>query len=66
MIALFKNESHLDQVVVKLPVFPEGTFHVRSAITGQVLGARTGEQFRQGIEFHLPPEHQVEVLEIRK
>ncbi|MGA2986245.1 MAG: alpha-galactosidase [Terriglobia bacterium] len=66
MIALFKNESHLEQVVVKLPVFPEGTFHVRSAMTGQVLGAHTGEQFRQGIEVHLPPEHQVEVLEIRK
>ncbi len=66
MIALFKNESHLDHVAVRLPVFPDGTFHVRSAMTGKPQGTRTGEQFRQGIEIHLPPEHQVEILEIRK
>ncbi|MGO8790776.1 MAG: alpha-galactosidase [Terriglobia bacterium] len=66
MIALFKNDSHLDRVVVKLPVFPDGTFRVRSAVTGQVVGTRTGGNFRQGIEVHLPPEHQVEILEIRK
>ena len=34
MIALFKNESGLDQVEVKLPTFPDGTFRVRSAMTG--------------------------------
>ena len=66
MIALFKNDSHLDQVDVALPVFPDGTFHLRSAMTGQVLGTHTGEQFRKGIQIHLPPEHNVEVLEIRK
>ena len=26
MIALFKNESHLEEVEIKLPVFPDGTF----------------------------------------
>lgn len=66
MIALFKNESHLAQVVVRLPTFPDGTFHVRSAMTGQILGTHTSEQFRQGIQIHLPPEHEVEVLEIRR
>jgi hypothetical protein len=66
MIALFKNESHLEEVDVVLPVFPDGTFHLRSAMTGQALGARTGEQVRQGIQIHLPPEHRVEILEIRK
>jgi alpha-galactosidase len=66
MIALFKNESHLDTVEVTLPVFPDGNFHIRSAMTGQALGTRTGEQFRQGMQIHLPPEHQVEILEIRK
>jgi hypothetical protein len=35
-------------------------------MTGQALGARTGEQFRQGFKAHLPPEHNVEILEIRK
>jgi alpha-galactosidase len=66
MIALFMNESHLDEVDVELPAFPDGTFHLRSAMTGQALGTRTGEQFRQGIQIHLPPEHKVEVLEIRR
>jgi alpha-galactosidase len=65
MIGLFKNESHLEEVEVALPVFPDGTFHLRSAMTGQALGTRTGEQFRHGIKIHLPPEHRVEILEIR-
>jgi alpha-galactosidase len=66
MIALFKNESRLDHVEIKLPVFPGGTFNLRSAMTGQPIGSHTGEQFRQGIEIRLPPEHRVELLEIRK
>jgi alpha-galactosidase len=65
MIALFRNESHLDQVEVILPVFPDGSFHLRSAMTGRVLGTHTGEQLRRGIQIHLPPDHKVEVLEIR-
>jgi alpha-galactosidase len=66
MIGLFKNESHIDRVVVKLPVFPDGTFHVRSAMTGREIGVVTGESFRQGIEIQLTGEQRVEVLEIRK
>ena len=66
IIALFKNESHLEEVDLVLPVFPDGTFHLRSAMTGKALGTRIGEQFRHGIEIHLPPEHRVEILEIRK
>jgi alpha-galactosidase len=66
MIVLFKNESQLDEVGVELPVFPDGTFHLRSVITGQTLGGRTGEQFRRGIRLHLPPGHKVEIVEIRK
>ena len=66
MIALFKNESHLDEAAIELPAFPDGTFHLRSVMTGQLLGTRTGEQFRHGIQIHLPPEHKVEVLEIRR
>ncbi len=66
VIALFKNETHLDQVTVELPVFPDGSFHVRSALTGRDLGIHTGEQFRQGIRIQLPPEFKVEIIEIRK
>jgi hypothetical protein len=65
-IALFKNESQLNQVAVELPVFPNGSFHLRSVMTGQALGAHSGDQFRHGIQIHLPPEHKVEIVEIRK
>jgi alpha-galactosidase len=64
MIALFKNESPFDKVNVALPVFPDGTFHLRSAMTGQVQGAYTAQQLRHGIQVHFPPNHKVEILEI--
>jgi alpha-galactosidase len=66
MVVLFKNESKLDNVEVKLPAYPDGDFQVRSAMTGQALGTRTGRQFRQGIQIALPADHQVEIMEIRK
>ena len=51
MLVLFKNESRFDDVAVELPAFPEGAFQLRSVITGQALGTRTGEQFRHGIQI---------------
>jgi len=66
MIAIFKNDSGAAQVTVKLPAFPDGSFHVRSALTGQALGDFTGEQFRRGIEVPLPAKYLVEILEIQK
>lgn len=66
MIGLFKNDSHIDRIMVKLPVFPDGTFHVRSAMNGREIGAVTGESFRNGVEIQIPGERRVEVLEIRK
>jgi alpha-galactosidase len=66
LVVLFRNESPLDHVTVKLPVFPDGAFKVRSAMTGRELGPRTGEQFRQGIQVAFPTGRKVEILEIRK
>jgi alpha-galactosidase len=66
MMALFKNEAHLDQVKAKLATFPDGTFRVRSVMTGKTLGKFTGEQFRQGIQLRFPADNKVELLEIRK
>ena len=67
MIALFKNESHLDHVTVKLPVFPDGTFHVRSAMTGHVTWARppVSSSARES-RFNFRSTLTVEILEIRK
>jgi alpha-galactosidase len=66
MIGLFRNESHVDSALVKLPVFPEGSFHVRSAMTGREIGTFSGDSFRRGIEIQFPGEERVELLEIRK
>ena len=66
MIVLFRNDSGVERVTVKIPAFPHGSFHIRSAMTGQGLGEFTGEQFRRGSEVPLPPKHQVEILEIEK
>jgi alpha-galactosidase len=65
MIALFKNESNLDQVELKLPTFPDGTYRVRSVMTGKSVGNFTGEQFRNGIQVQLPVDKRVELLEVR-
>ena len=51
MIALFKNESHLNEVDVVLPVFPDGRFHLRSAMTGRVLGTLPGNSSATGSRF---------------
>lgn len=45
---------------------PEGACQLRSIITGQLLGARTGEQLHHGLQIQLPAKHRVEILEIRK
>jgi alpha-galactosidase len=66
LIALFKNESHLSDVLVKLPTFPEGTFQVRSLMSQQALGARRSEELRQGVRVELPHDQKVEILEVRR
>jgi len=66
LIALFKNESRPDQAEIKLPVFPDGTYRVRSVMTGKSIGNFTGEQLRNGIQVQLPAEFRVELLEVRK
>jgi alpha-galactosidase len=66
LIVLFKNDSGVRGVEVKLPAFPDGKFMVRSEMSGKTLGTYSGSQFQAGIEFPLPSEYQVEILEIRK
>jgi alpha-galactosidase len=66
LVVLFRNESGVQAVTVKLPAYPDGNFHVRSAMNGEDLGEFKGEQFRRGIEVPLPPKYKVEILEINK
>ena len=66
ILIIFRNESNDDTLRVELPAFPDGSFSVRSQITGESRGTITGEQMRRGLEFRVPANHKVEVLEIRK
>jgi alpha-galactosidase len=66
LIALFRNESGAEQVEVRLPAFPEGSFRVRSVMTGESLGEFSGEQIRQGIPVRFPARLKVQIVEIRK
>ena len=66
MIVLFKNESQLNEVTVALPAFPDGTFHLRSVMTGREQDRYAGQHLRQGIKLHLPSDQKVEILEIRR
>ncbi len=66
LIVLFKNDSPVEKVEVKLPVFPDGSFHVRSAMTGKAVGTFRGEQFRSGVTALFPATHKVEILEVHR
>jgi alpha-galactosidase len=66
MVGLFKNESSIEHVMVKLPLFPDGKFRMRSALTGRETGAFSGMSLREGFEIQIPPEQRVELLDIRK
>ena len=66
LIALFKNDTSVESVTVKLPAFPDGSFHVRSAMTAEDLGTYSGEQFRSGVRIRLLAKDRVELLEVRR
>ena len=66
LIVIFKNQSNTTKVEANLPLYPDGEFVIRSAMTGWALGKSTGKQFRKGIQIQLPAEHKVEILEIRR
>ena len=67
MVALFRNDSGVERVTLKLPDLPGWIFscsvgHDRQEVSASI----TGEQFRRGIEIPLSPKYKVEILEIEK
>lgn len=66
LIAIFRNESGLQKVNVQIPVYPDGTFVLRSVMTGQSTGKFTGAQIREGIDLRLSDKYKAEIFEVRK
>ena len=65
LIALFKNDSGLKIVQLKLPAHPDGEFRFKSVITDRPAGSYSGSDLRGGINVALPENSKVEILEIR-
>ncbi len=64
VIALFRNHSGLTNVVVQLPLLPEGRFKVRSAMTNTELGVFTKAQLGEGVKVKFTEAETVEILEV--
>jgi alpha-galactosidase len=65
LIVLFKNDSGLKSIQLKLPAHPDGEFHFRSVIANRPVLTYSGSDLRRGIMVALPENHKVEILEIR-
>jgi hypothetical protein len=65
VIAIFKNETSVKDVVVKIPSFPAGRFKVRSLMTDDLLGTITGNQFQRGTSLPMPSGYKVQLWEVR-
>ncbi len=65
LIVIFKNESKAREASVRIPTYPAGMFKVRSVMTGNSIGSFSGEQLQRGVVIPIPPQHKVQILEVR-
>jgi alpha-galactosidase len=66
MIVVFKNETNALDVSVKIPNDAVGRFKLQSVMTGDSIGVFSGRQIRNGVVLPIPPEHKVQIIEVRK
>jgi alpha-galactosidase len=66
MMVVFKNESEARAVSVKIPNYPGGKFKLHSVMTGDSIGTFSSTQIRNGVALPIPPEHKVQIIEVRK
>ncbi len=65
IVTVFRNESGLPSVSVKLPLMPEGTFRLKSAITNRDLGVFSTNDWKQGVTLNFQTGQLVEIVEVR-
>jgi alpha-galactosidase len=66
VLAVFKNQTKLESVQVKLPAFPTGRYSLRSVITNAKPTIVTDAQLHRGVDIPLAKSDTVEVLEVRR
>ncbi len=64
LIALFRNKSHVDHAVVRLPMLPAGRYRIRSILSGRVLGVFHRSQWVSGVPIRFANAEPVEILEV--
>lgn len=64
LIILFRNESPVKAIEIKLPAFPDGNYHLRTVSGTHNTRACTGQQLRAGIEIPMPSGHRIGIFEI--
>jgi alpha-galactosidase len=64
MIAIFRNKSANAEATIKLPLLPDGSYKLRSIITGKDVGVVTKADLDRGILIRFPYEVPIEVLEV--
>ena len=65
LFALFKNDSGINHVALKLPAYPDGKFRFRSILTSRPSVTYSSSDLRRGVMVALPENSEVEILEIR-
>lgn len=64
LIVLFKNETNLDRVEIKLSMLPEGSYELDSIVTGSKLGNFDSARLQGGIGVEFPKGRKVEILRV--
>lgn len=64
VLALFRNKSAEGEIVVQMPLVPEGTFRVHSVITGKDLGVFAKADWAHGMRYRFPSGVTADVLEL--
>jgi alpha-galactosidase len=64
VIALFRNKSKSADALVMLPQMPDGSYKLRSVITGKVLGVHSRSDWERGVSIEFTKSEPVVLLEI--
>lgn len=65
VITIFTNDSGSKAIHAALPFMPQGSYHIRSVMTGRDLGTISSAALRSGIDVTFSSQQTVEILEIR-
>lgn len=66
VIALFRNKSESPEAMVQLPLMPEGSYKLRSVISGSDTGTVSKSDWQHGVPIRFSDSLPVEILEVTR